>query len=173
MLKELKFASTKSFNMPPILRVQFRPLLGGDWGEVRFTIKIHFIIIGASFVFFNHSLTLHMSSQSIPGWRWRHLWGCRGMGRLGAIAWTQACHTIWGDLDTVIRHGPSFAPAPPSPLKKTRSENAPQVKISGRNSEGYSQFSRPVTYATPSQGKNHLCIPKSSQALVTLLSMFS
>ena len=69
---------------------------------------------------------------------------------------------------TVIRHGPSFASAPPSPLKKTRSENAPQVKISGRNSEGYSQFSRPVTYATPSQGKNHLCIPKSSQTLVTL-----
>ena len=45
MLKELKFASTKSFNMHPILRVQFRPLLGGDWGEVRFTIELNFVII--------------------------------------------------------------------------------------------------------------------------------
>ena len=28
-----------------------------------------------------------------------------------------------------------------------------QVKISGRNREGYSQFSTPVTYSTPSQGE--------------------
>ena len=67
VLKELKFASTKIFNMPPILRVQFRPLLGGDWGEVRFTIKLYFIIIDAYFVLFNHTLTLPISSPPIPG----------------------------------------------------------------------------------------------------------
>ena len=29
----------------------------------------------------------------------------------------------------------------------------PQVKISGRNSQGYSQFSRPVSYTTPARGQ--------------------
>ena len=33
------------------------------------------------------------------------------------------------------------------------SSYCPQVKISGRNSQGYSQFSRPVSYTTPARGQ--------------------
>ena len=33
------------------------------------------------------------------------------------------------------------------------SSYCPQVKISGRNSQGYSQFSKPVSYTTPARGQ--------------------
>ena len=42
-----------------------------------------------------------------------------------------------------------------------------QVKISGRNSEGYSQFSTPVTYSTPSQGKVMLIFHVSLKLTIT------
>ena len=42
-----------------------------------------------------------------------------------------------------------------------------QVKISGRNSEGYSQFSTPVTYSTPSQGKVMLIFHVSLKIALT------
>ena len=37
------------------------------------------------------------------------------------------------------------------------SSYCPQVKISGRNSQGYSQFSRPVSYTTPDRGQLANC----------------
>ena len=42
-----------------------------------------------------------------------------------------------------------------------------QVKISGRNSEGYSQFSTPVTYSTPSQGNFMFTSHVSIQLAIT------
>jgi len=80
--------SARSPSPVTVWRVQFRPLLGGDWGEVD---------VGA----------------------------------------TSEGGEVWGGLAQL--HG-------------LRPATQYEVKISGRNSEGYSQFSRPVTYATPSQG---------------------
>jgi len=80
--------SARSPSPVTVWRVQFRPVLGGDWGEVD---------VGAS---------------SEGG-------------------------EVWGGS---------------AQLLGLRPNTQYEVKISGRNTEGYSQFSSPVTYSTPSQG---------------------
>ena len=75
--------------MPPILRVQFRPLLGGDWGEVRFTIKLNFIITLLHCIYHHRPSQVDVGATSEGG----EVWG--GLAQLLGLRPATQYEVIW------------------------------------------------------------------------------